>query len=572
MKYLLAALLLCAPCSPAWPRAGGGGGGGGGGCFAAGTLVSTTAGDVIIEAVRPGDLVLAYADGRVMEVAVKEFFKKKARLLTVTTPLGRVVTTPEHPFLTRNGFTEAANLKPGDEVGMLRDGKLVWTKRKKLKSGRETDVYNLEVAPPHTFIANGFVVHNKGGYGGGYHSRGRSKFDLIFILLMLPFVLISKLKDMMISSPPPEKIISGTQTSGRAQQTKEILSALAASDPSVEPDSLRRLVEDIFLDMQKAWEARDYGPLQSRIDPGLYASHTNKTDAMLAKGVINRMENVSVRGIDFVHVRYTPGEADRSFTVLITASACDYTVNEGSGTLVSGSRFPHTFQEFWTFRLFNGRWVPARIDQTSEDYILTAPNLPEKPGPAPLPAAVVGLAVAAAAVASAASPAEQPASYDSSGDPWDRQRMEIAATLAFLNVYAAWESLRPDEIQADAVFPETLQKLKALMLDLQAQGFKFELGDLYTKKADIVLTSKSGPDEFTARINASARRALSHDGKQVHRDTGPEPFTEYWVFGRSDNGKWLFKDILPRIKQEGGDACQADIAPSPVQIEWYWKA
>jgi len=581
MKYLLALFLLSLPCAPAWPRAGGGGGGGG--CFPAGTLIATTAGTAPIESLRPGDKILAYSDGRLMQVSVVNFYKKHSRLLTVTTAKDRLVTTGEHPLLTRFGFTEAGKLKPGEEIGLLREGRLTWVKIKKLRYGGEADVYNLEVAPPHTFIAEGFVVHNKGG-GGGYRSRrGRRGIgDLIVPLVMIFFVMLTKAKEALFgASPRQERTVSREQKGLRAAKTRAIIEGLAASDPSLRPEALEEAVKKIFLEMQLAWQARDYTPLLGHISPELYAGHSAKVAAMRARGEINRMEDVSVQDVDFVHIRYTPETEDRSFTVLISASARDYITDEAGSTLISGSRDLGSFQEFWTFQQQNGGWVPARIDQTTEDYIMMAPNLPSEPGPAPaavpggFPAAGVVLAAAAPSFNASPAPAE-PKDYESSGDPWDKQKMEIAATLAFLNVYGAWEKGKAEELDADSILPKTAEKVKKIITAAAADGLSFEFRDLYTRKAEIVMTAHarktaSGRDEFTARVNASAARALRRGGKDLHRDTVPQPFTEYWVFAR-DGKSWKFEEILPRMKQEGGDACQADVAPTPVQLEWYWSA
>jgi hypothetical protein len=62
---------------------------------------------------------------------------------------------------------------------------------------------------------------------------------------------------------------------------------------------------------------------------------------------------------------------------------------------------------------------------------------------------------------------------------------------------------------------------------------------------------------------------MLRNGRQLHRDSAPEPFTEYWVFGRQNND-WKLRDILPRMEQEAHS--DKDGAPSPVQIEWYWSS
>lgn len=222
MRHLLLAFLLAAPLSAAWPRAGGGGdsvggsGDGGGGCFPAGTQISTIEGDRAIEEIRPGDKVLAYTGERLVRAAVVNTYSKKDRLMVIRTTKGRLIATPEHPLLTPSGFKEVRSLKREMEVALLKEGRRVWAKITSVKPGGVAKVYNLEVAPPHTFIAGSFIVHNKGGggsyggydtggygsggyYRGGYYRGGRSyrgrrsSLDNLLLALLGTFLLIKTL-------------------------------------------------------------------------------------------------------------------------------------------------------------------------------------------------------------------------------------------------------------------------------------------------------------------------------------------------------------------------------------------
>jgi len=157
----------------------------------------------------------------------------------------------------------------------------------------------------------------------------------------------------------------------------------------------------------------------------------------------------------------------------------------------------------------------------------------------------------------------------------NRQKMEIAATLAFESVYEAWANNDSSRLSADYVSAEALAKLKRVMEDRKAEGLTFQFTSLFTRRAEVVLAvpaskSRLHMDEFTARITATAVRAMLRNGKTLHRDTAPQPFTEYWVFGRQDKS-WKLRDILPRMDQESEDRSQ-DGAPGPAQIEWYWQS
>lgn len=612
MRLLLLAAILLGPSAPAWSRAGGGGGGGGGGCFAAGTLIETASGPVRIEKVRPGDTVIAYSEEGLVQARVREFYEKKDRLHVIRTGKGRVIATPEHPFLTRDGFTEVRGLKKGTEVAFLEEGRRVWTRIKSIKPGGVAPVYNLEVDPPHTFIADGFVVHNKGGFGGGYRSssyrggrygRRSGLGDLIVIGIALVFVFFKHLFSGggVGSGGGGFRSGSGGQKAApllpnglvmtRAEKTLDIVKSLARRDPDFDPQALEGMAKSVFMRVQAAWQARDYAPLKGAMMPTLYFSHSSKVESLRANRQVNMMEDLQVLHLDFVHVRCPAAKDGRSVTALITASARDYTIDERDNSLVSGSRIPQTFQEFWTFHQLDGRWALARIDQVGDMDFLNAPNLPAEPekgaafaeraagaaafAAAALPdafsAADAGLAPAAAAAAAAVQP--PPAQARRKDDGMDRQKMEIAATLAFESVYEAWSGNDSARLSPDFVSAEALKKLARIMEDRKAEGLTFEFASLFTRRAEVVLAtpaarSRLRMDEFTARITATAARTMKRNGKPLHREEAPHPFTEYWVFGRQ-NESWKLRDILPRMDQSGEDLSQ-DGAPNPAQIEWYW--
>jgi predicted lipid-binding transport protein (Tim44 family) len=138
----------------------------GGGCFAPGTRISTPKGPVPIETLAPGDEVLAVTgDGRTLRTTVKGLFVNKNALLKVRTDEGMLVTTGEHPIALReNGFRVARELQPGDRIVKWKGGRLLPGTVREVSSGDgEGVVFNLEVGEPHTFVAEGIVVHNKGG-------------------------------------------------------------------------------------------------------------------------------------------------------------------------------------------------------------------------------------------------------------------------------------------------------------------------------------------------------------------------------------------------------------------------
>lgn len=573
-RFLLAAAILCA-ASTAWSLDDGSGFGDGG--LPAGTPVLTHRGAVDIEDLKPGYPVLAWTGETLVKAKIERLIKTRSRILRLKTSHGSLKAAYSHPLLTRYGYIEARELRKGERVAVLRNGRRVWAKIKSIKPAGTAEVFNLSVSPPHTFIAGGFIVHNR--YHGRYGRRTSALDYIVFVFFGAGFLLIKGVSWFQSRRPTSLKAhsLSGNTAEHKSSETRDILDALSVSEKDFSPALLEDLARSTFTAVQAAWQSRDHSPVKGLMMPHLFAAHNAKAESMKARGEINRLEDLRVHNIVFVHVRCPEGEDGRSFTALVSASARDYTLDERNGALVRGSRKERPFQEFWTFYRNEGRWALARIDQIGEMDFLNAPNLPAgrrtaqefaaKRGPASAGGAV---ALAAAASAAAAYRGGRPGK----GDPAaDRQKMEIAATLAFENIYSAWGANDPAGLSSDHVSGEALARLRKIMEARKAEGISFRFDRLAPRRAEIVLVTPAAKsplrlDEFTARINATAVRTMSRNGKPLHSDEAPAPFTEYWVFGRQ-NDSWKLRDILPRMDQSGEDRTK-DGAPNPSQIEWYW--
>jgi len=150
-------------------------------CFPAGTLVDGRP----IEDIRVGDFVTAFNETtkRTIKRKVVRTFRKPAPPTLVTIRVGdiRLTATSNHPLLTSRGWVNAGNIKVGDSVyGLLKDvrgsrweGRLLEESmvdcveiQEQGSDGRygpvcpDGYVYNIEVEGEHTYIANGFAVHN----------------------------------------------------------------------------------------------------------------------------------------------------------------------------------------------------------------------------------------------------------------------------------------------------------------------------------------------------------------------------------------------------------------------------
>ncbi|MCX5786539.1 MAG: polymorphic toxin-type HINT domain-containing protein [Elusimicrobia bacterium] len=595
-------------------------GGGGGGCFPAGTLISAPEGSKPIEKLAKGDIVYAFdtagftqlfwdkkqpvvdetmsinagmrtKSARLVKTAVKEVFAKDSEVLTLETGRGTLNTTLEHPLLARDGFKPAGELRPGSEIAVYSGAAVAWTKIKSAVISKKPEkVYNLAVEEPHTFIADGFIAHNK-GFGGGYHSSGHyggsskdedSTWMLMVGLGLLVIFIRKQTDDGNDEEENLDQLFPRAAIEPKAQKTAQLLEFISRQDKDMAQDLLKETARKTFEAMQLCWQNREYSPMQAMLTPNLYASHLTQIEIMRRDHEINVMDDLKVLAVDIVGVRYTIQEESRFFTALITAQARDYYIDDTDNSFIRGDSRPEQFQEFWTFHYLGGKWLLCVIEQTAESGELTREDFFEQFTDG-MKAQVYGKT---AANQGPAGPWLNPQAADkgvkiermlnflgASDKMWDPAKMEVEVSVAFLAIYAAWSKGDPEALPKEAIFPQMLESLKALMLKKKQEGMSFEFRNLCVRKVELVLVNNRADkeeSEFVARISAHAQKRLLQNGAELHSDINVMPFTEYWTFGPHE-GCWKLKEILS--KAEGESALTGenkDEESSPMQLEWYY--
>ncbi len=124
------------------------------------------------------------------------------------------------------------------------------------------------------------------------------------------------------------------------------LRALQMRDPSFDLGGVKRLVGDVFVELQRAWTQMTWDKARALETDHLYTTHRFWMDRFKAAGQRNVLDAIEVRRIELVKV-----EQDAFYdalTVRIRASMIDYTV-DGDGKVLAGSKNrPRVFSEYWT--------------------------------------------------------------------------------------------------------------------------------------------------------------------------------------------------------------------------------
>ncbi len=572
----------------------------GGGCFPGGTPIQTPAGQVPIETLVPGDDVLAVdPQGNVVTTQVERIHQTKSLPFIVQTDRGALTTTVDHPLAMPDGrYVRAGDLQSLNEVLSWERGVLLPTTI--LGSAPEEwprVVYNLSVTWPHTFLAAGFVAHNKGGSSSSSRSSSSSSTSeeapwwviLILILvfgsffIIIPIVVfVSFFKRRRSKAEELDFRYSYAQIARKSKKTEKLLQFVAAQDATMDPAELKKLVESTFRKLQECWQAREYGPMEPLMMPALYAQHNAQIQGMIRNHEINHIEDLKVERIDLVNLRYTEKVDQREFTALISATAKDYYTDDRTGAFIRGDRSAARFQEFWTFQRFEDRWVVRVIEQAGESEILKEENfvaMLTDENVQNLYGETAKEGTDAAWLdkeeAKKATRIERLLNFLVQTDKlWNRRLMLERARQIFMSVYLAREAGDPQQIPAGDLFPDVAQSLKEQMQQWETEGLRIEYRNLCVRKAELIHVRNyddRSRDEYTVRIDAHAQQVVRKGDRTEREQPYVTPFEEFWTFGRLDE-QWKLKEVVSasQAKQMIGTE-NIDEDSSAGQLDWYYR-
>lgn len=135
-------------------------------------------------------------------------------------------------------------------------------------------------------------------------------------------------------------------------------------DPAFDEDRFNDLVMDNFFKIQGAWMNRDLSPVAGILTDEMRRTMQQDIDKLLRDKQINRLENIAVRKVEIAEAWQESGQD--YINALIYANLLDYTTDDSSGAVLSGSKTdPVKFEEYWTFTrpVGSNSWKLTAIDQ-----------------------------------------------------------------------------------------------------------------------------------------------------------------------------------------------------------------
>ena len=197
---------------------------------------------------------------------------------------------------------------------------------------------------------NGFFFFPIGVYddGSSSGSSGTSGVFLIWVILIV-FILIYLSRAKAHTTVTQH---AGAAAGGQRTPDSKLtpISAYAALDPNFSAADMREKLANIYVQMQNGCTARNIEALRPYFTDILYQQFDRQIKALIANRQINYVDRISVLDVN-LRGFFQEGNEDHLVAELKTR-VTDYTVNEDTGNLVSGSK---TAEKFMTYE-----WVLSR--------------------------------------------------------------------------------------------------------------------------------------------------------------------------------------------------------------------
>jgi len=226
-------------------------------------------------------------------------------------------------------------------------------------------------------MLGGMLFRSLGMAGGGMGGGGGIGLFEILLLAGIGYLIYRFIKKRREAGSSTSYVQGGYQGgtvtpisneySGNQIETGDVnagLGYIRQMDPSFDEQRFNDTAMDIFFKIQGSWMNRDLSPVSGLLTDEMRRIFQEDLDRLLRDKQVNRLENIAVRNVEVIEAWQESGQD--YITASIYANLLDYTTDDTSGAVVSGSKTdPVKFEEQWTFTrpVGNNPWRLSAINQ-----------------------------------------------------------------------------------------------------------------------------------------------------------------------------------------------------------------
>ncbi|HEX6699834.1 MAG TPA: TIM44-like domain-containing protein [Gaiellaceae bacterium] len=193
-------------------------------------------------------------------------------------------------------------------------------------------------------------------FGGGDGSSGGGGSIVFFVLVLGGILAVGG--SILLSNTGKGPALAAQLRSGarrrlrrgRVQQVELAAAEAAEDDERFAPERVRSDAEQLFRDVQAAWDERDEARLATLVGPDLLVEWKRHLAGLARKGWHNRVEVLGDVQVDYVGLTNREGASDDRVVVLIDATPRDYVENRKGKKILRKGESDDTTQlsQYWT--------------------------------------------------------------------------------------------------------------------------------------------------------------------------------------------------------------------------------
>ena len=147
------------------------------------------------------------------------------------------------------------------------------------------------------------------------------------------------------------------------------IAELKQQDPAFSEEKMKEKIGNLYVRMQECWQNKTWEEMRTSMDDAIFNQFNAQLNGLIKAGKTNYVDDIAVLGVELTGF----GQDDKHdiVTALIRVRIKDYTVDDATGAVVSGSK---TAEKFMTYEWTMIRTKGAKSFERTEDAAKNCPN------------------------------------------------------------------------------------------------------------------------------------------------------------------------------------------------------
>ena len=168
-------------------------------------------------------------------------------------------------------------------------------------------------------------------------------FSIVIIIVVIVIVLLSKFRKGMNTGAQN----AGTVTAAPSRAGLMPVSKLLETDPEFSENELKEKISNLYIKLQRAWQDKKWDAMRAYLTDQLYNQFGRQLDELIRNKRTNYVERITVLGVELKGV--AQDEVNDTIVARVKTRIVDYTLDDATGAVVSGSKTRELFMEYeWT--------------------------------------------------------------------------------------------------------------------------------------------------------------------------------------------------------------------------------